>query len=71
MNIIYIKVKCLITCIVICIGESVIHKLKLNILTALFILLLLPHEFILLLLLLLLLQNLYSAQIQAGAAVAW
>ena len=41
-----IKVKRLILCIVICIGKSVIHQLKLNIVTALFILLLLPHEFI-------------------------
>ena len=32
-----IKVKCLISCIVVCIGESVIHQLKLNIVTALFI----------------------------------
>jgi len=40
-----IKVKCLISRIVICIGEWVIRQLKLNILTALFILLLLPHEF--------------------------
>jgi len=41
-----IKVKCLISCIVICIGKSVIHQLKLNIVTNLFILLLIPHEFI-------------------------
>jgi len=30
-----IKVKCLISGIVICIGESVIHRLKLNVVTAL------------------------------------
>ena len=45
VNSFVIKVKCLISCIVICICKSV-HQLKLNIVTALFILLLLPHEFI-------------------------
>ena len=36
VNSFVIKVKCLISCIVICIGESIIHQLKLNIITALF-----------------------------------
>ena len=40
------KVKWMISCVVICIGKSVFHQLKLNIVTALFILLLIPHEFI-------------------------